>query len=211
MRRRIALGMVALGTVVPIMGAQESWTPVVAKIRETYEVQDKNGRQISREVKEGNFYRNAEGSALYYWLTVDGDESRGGSGKLSDNRKPLEYLINTKTKVAILQPQVTGEQPLKPDFLVGARSSKLGQQSIEGIVCYLTKITLTTPDKQSKPIGTACQSPDYGLTLQFKTRVVSPDGSVHLTVRELYDIRLGSSPDPKLFQLTPGFQILKPQ
>lgn len=209
MRNRIALCIVALGAVLPFLWAQEPWIPVVAKIRETYEVQDKNGRQISREVKEGNFYRNTEGSTLYYWLTVDGDTTRGGSGKLSDNRKPVEYSINTKTKVAVLLPQKAGEQPLKPDFLAGARTSKLGQESIEGIVCFFTRITLTTPDGQSRQIGTACQSPDYGLTLQFKTRVVSPDGSSHLIVRELHDIRLGQIPDPQLFQLAPVFQILK--
>lgn len=211
MRNRIALCIFALGTVLPFLWAQEPWIPVVAKIRETYEVQDKNGRQISREVKEGNFYRNAEGSTLFYWLTVDGDASRGGSGKLSDNRKPIEYSINTKTKVAVLLPQAAGDRPLKPDFLAGARTSKLGQESVEGIVCYFTRVTLTTPDGQSKPIGTACQSPDYGLTLQFKTRIVSPDGNTHSMLRELFDIRLGQTPDPKLFQLTPDFQILKPE
>jgi hypothetical protein len=187
------------------VNAQDTWTPVTAKVRETYEVIDKTGRTISKEVKEGNFYRNSEGSTLEFWLTVDGDETRGGSGELSDNHKLIDYSLNMKTKIAIKMPAQEGEVPIKPDFLAGAKTSKLGQESIEGIVCHHTAVNLTNPQGRSQPIGSACQAADYGLTLKMDIRVVSPDGSTHHTLRELHEIRLGETPDAKLFQLSPEF------
>lgn len=189
--------------------AQSSWTPVTANLREIYTVEDKSGRILSTETKVGNFYRNAEGSTLEYWTSVNGDTSRGGSGKLNDNRNVAEYSLNMKTRIAVKNPPEPSAEPLKPDYLSGARASKLGQEAVEGVVCYYTPVTLTEPNKPSREIGRACQAADYGLTIKFEIRVVSPDGQIHKTSRELYNVRIGEAPDPKLFQLSPDFQILK--
>lgn len=199
----VVLGMSAFAA------AQGSWIPVTANLREIYTVEDKAGRVLSVETKIGNFYRNTEGSTLEYWTSVNGDTSLGGSGKLNDNLNVAEYSLNTKTRIAVKNPPESNPEPLKPDYLSGARSGKLGQEAVEGIVCYYTPVTLTEPNKPSRQIGKACQAADYGLTVKFEIQVVSPDGQIHKTSRELYNIRIGETPDPKLFQLAPDFQILK--
>lgn len=206
MRKSILLA-VALGAGVCAL-AQSSWTPVTANLRETYIVEDKSGHILSTETKVGNFYRNTEGSTLEYWTSVNGDVSLGGSGKLNDNRNVVEYSLNMKTRIAVKNPPESNPEPVKPDYLSGARSSKLGQEAVEGIVCHYTPVTLTEPNKPSRQIGKACQAADYGLTVKFEIQIVSPDGQIHKTSRELYNIRIGETPDPKLFQLSPDFQIL---
>jgi len=188
----------------------DEWLPVTSRLRETYRVYDKAGHELTTEMKEGYLYRNSEGSTLEHWVSINGDESRGGSADLIDNRTWTQYSINLKTRMAIRTHQLRADERNKPNFLEGAKMSKLGQSSVEGIVCYLTEIFLTEPDGHTQTIGKACQSPEYGLTLKSEINYVSPsDGKSHRTVRELYEIHLGEAPDPKLLQLPPDIQVLK--
>ena len=75
------------------------WVPVVAKVRQTHETW-KDGKLDKVERKEGVFYRASDGSTLKYWTQVDGDESRGGAGEMTDNSNLIHYSLNMRTKNA---------------------------------------------------------------------------------------------------------------
>jgi hypothetical protein len=182
--------------------AQSTWLPVTARIRETYE-KSENGSKSNVEVKEGYFYRSASGSTLIEWVSINNDNSRGGKAELFDNTTGADFSLNTTAKTGMRMPSPNGTQILSPDYLKGASNSKLGTETIEGIVCYKVTSTLLFPDGRKEPAGDACQSPEYGLTLRMDTFAREQNGSVtHRTIRELYDIKLGAEPEAKLFDIS---------
>jgi hypothetical protein len=174
------------------------WVPVVAKVRQTHEIW-KDGKFEKVENREGVFYRASDGSTLRYWTQVNGDESRGGGGEINDNNKLIHYSLNMRTKNA----HEAGKLPekLKPTDVVSSPTKEsLGDQVLAGIPCHRVPAFVQWPDGRRDSIGENCISVEYALELRTDHKTVQ-GGTARHVVNELYDVRLGVEPDPKLFDL----------
>jgi hypothetical protein len=66
------------------------------------------------------------------------------------------------------------------------------------------------PDGRKERMGEVCVSMEYDLVLH-KDNQLTQNGITHHAVTELYDIKLGVEPDPKLFDLQKTTTVYKPQ
>jgi hypothetical protein len=178
--------------------AQAQWIPVVAQVRETHETW-KNGKLEKVDTKEGVFYRASDGSTLKYWLQVNGDESRGGPGEMTDNSSLIHYSLNMRTKSAHEVARLP--ERLKPqDAVPTSMSESLGDQVVDTISCRRVPAFVQWPDGRRELIGENCVSIEYALELRTDHKAVQNE-VMHHVVYELYNVRTGVEPDPKLFDL----------
>lgn len=173
------------------------WVPVTAKIRETDEILQ-DGKSIKVDNKEGVFYRTSDGSTLKYWTKVNGDETLGGSGEMTDNKTLSHYTVNVKQNVAFEDGKLL--EKLTPGASQFAAASTLGDQVIDGIRCRRVPSFIMWPDGRKERNGEACVSIENDLQLRTD-RQHTQNGVTHHGITELYDIQLGVEPDPKLFDL----------
>jgi hypothetical protein len=183
------------------------WVPVTAKTRQTNETWQE-GKLIKVDHKEGVFYRTSDGSTLRYWTKVNGDEVLGGSGEMTDNNSLSHYSVNVKQKVAFETDKLL--EKLTPGASQYAAASTLGDQVIEGIRCRRVPSFMMWPDGRKERMGEVCVSIEYDLELH-KDNQLTQNGITHHAVTELYDIKLGVEPDPKLFDLQKTTTVYKPQ
>ncbi|HET9803225.1 MAG TPA: hypothetical protein VFP96_08315, partial [Candidatus Acidoferrum sp.] len=111
--------------------------------------------------------------------------------------------VNMKAKTAIHRVPSKPAGPLSPDYLKGVTVNNSGQDTVDGITCYRVTPTVLYPDGRQERSGEFCESAQYGLTLRSIMDLTSPqDGVTHRTIREMYEVRIGASPDAKLFDLS---------
>jgi hypothetical protein len=174
------------------------WVPVVAKVRQTHETW-KDGKLDKVERKEGVFYRASDGSTLKYWTQVDGDESRGGAGEMTDNSNLIHYSLNMRTKNAHEIDRF--HEKLKPgDITPASMKQNLGDQVVESLTCRRVPAFVQWPDGRRELIGENCVSIEYALELRTDHKATQAGITSHI-VYELYDVKVGIEPDPNLFDL----------
>jgi hypothetical protein len=178
--------------------ARAQWIPVVAKARETHETW-KNSKLEKVDTKEGVFYRASDGSTLRYWVQVNGDESRGGAGEMTDTNNLVHYSLNVRTKDAHEVDRL--QEKLKPgDVVPTSMKESLGDQVVDTFPCRRVPAFVQWPDGRREPIGEDCVSSEYALVLRTDHKATQ-GGLTHHVVYELYALKAGAEPDPKLFDL----------
>lgn len=196
--RRKKFALVGFFILAGASSVHAQWTPVVAKVRETQEIW-KNGKLERVENKEGVFYRASDGSTLKYWTQVNGDDSRGGQGELTDNNRLIHYSLNMRTKTAHEMGKLL--EKLTPNNVSPSSAKEsLGDAVYDGIPCRRIPAFVLWPDGRREPIGENCMSIEYALELRTEHKVTQGEITRHV-VNELYDVKLGIEPDPKLFDL----------
>lgn len=188
--------------------SQAQFAPVVAKIRATIET-SQGGKLIKTENKEGLYYRSSDGSTLTRWVTINGDENLGGDGELFDNKGLAVYNLNFRYKQAT-QINDAPIEKASPDEFKNLTNSKLGDDSIEGIRCRRGGTAMRWPDGHIDKTGEYCASIEYALTLREDEKLTQKGVTRHAT-KEMYEIKLGVEPDPKLFDVSAQFQVLRPE
>lgn len=173
------------------------WVPVTGKVKQTKEVFGANGVLLERQnLKAGNYFRAANGSTLRQWTEVNGTPTKNVIGEMLDNRSGTNYRVEYLEKRAIIQ--FTG-QPLSSDMYAEQGRNATGQDIVAGVNCSV----VPAKDEQSgREVGSFCIALDYGLALRVEAKGQSPDGTKTRFLTELYDLQIGATPDPKLFDLT---------
>lgn len=182
------------------------WVPTIAKIRSTTEV-IADDKVVSRNVKEGLFYRTEKGSTLTRWTRTNGVD-QAGTGTLLDNEKLLTFQLDYATRNAKQSPYVLPE-PVKPDTY--SNTNSLGQSVVNGIPCRIIAVEIEGPQKPVERVGQACVSVEYRLLLSQKTNVTRKDRSTLRTTIEMYDVRLHVKPSAEEFDLDRNFSISRPE
>lgn len=186
----------------------QQWVPVTAKMRGMFET-TKDGT-TAVEKREGVFFRSADGSMLKYWVSVNGDESRGGSGQLFDNKNLFHYSINFHQRVAYQSRRRNPKRVDPADFSSNLANSSLGNDLVEGMQCRRVPVIVLWPDGRREVIGEHCVSLDYALTLREESRATQNHVTRHVKI-ELYDIQLGVEPDAKLFDIENSYTVFRPE
>jgi hypothetical protein len=188
------LGLAAL------LGATDlhaQFVPVVAKMGLTKEdiVQ---GKVVDRLTKEGSYYRASDGSVLRRWTSVNGDEKLGeiATGSLFDNKNVVSYRLNFKNRTAYLDAPPQGAKPVRPQVLDAQAAKGLGEDSVHGIACTLFPVQIAPRDRAAFSAGQTCRSVKYDLELKQDLTYPSSSGRTIHTIFELYDVQLGTEPDP---------------
>ena len=204
----VKITLAAIAVIVFPASVRAQFTPVSARIKLTVETSE-GGKITKIERKEGYFYRTSDGSTLTRWIRVNGDESLGGSGELRDNKNHADYNINFNSKQAF---QLNDEplQPDTPDDFKNLAASTLGDDFVEGIKCRRTAVFMQWPDGRRERTGEDCVSIEYALRLREDRKLTQRGITRHATT-EMYEIRLGVEPDPKLFDVSSQFQVYRPE
>ncbi len=184
------------------------FAPVTAKMRHTKEV-IVDGKVVETQTKEGNFYRSSDGSTLKQWTKANGNLDWGD---LWDNKNLMSYRLEYSNRQAYGDPAPKGAQAGRPDALFPLASKALPQDSVEGIRCAIFPVRLHIPGNPPIPVGRTCESIEYNLQLKedVTTQPVGTNKTIH-TVFELYHIKLGLEPDPKLFDVHANFTVYEAQ
>lgn len=182
--------------------------PLTAKVRSTGEIII-NGKVLETHVRESLYYRTSDGSELRRPVSLDGKPVQGEAarGSLFDKPHGTNYAIDYEKREAFHAGPPPSFNPAHLPALESAVPPPSGQSSVEGYPCTLRPVYLVRP-KGRILIGSNCVSDEYHLVL--KTDVTTPSAitvgrAAHETT-ELYDIRIGVEPDPKLFDLS-SFKI----
>ncbi|HET7206890.1 MAG TPA: hypothetical protein VFI95_09965 [Terriglobales bacterium] len=184
------------------------FTPVIARERVTTETIN-NGKVVKTDVKEGEYYRTADGSTLERWTTLEGSRL-SGTGTLFDNHALVTYHLNYRNMNAY-ESKFKPTQPVPADSF--ANSSSLpseGTGEVAGIACTKIPFLMEMPDGKRQRIGEACVSSQYNLILRTETRNNGVAGSSTRTVKEMFQVRLNTPPDPQLFQVRGKFTVFTP-
>lgn len=181
------------------------FAPVTAKMRQTKEV-IVDGKVVETEMRAGNFYRSSDGSTLRQWTKANGNPDWGD---LWDNKNLMSYRLEYSNRQAYETPAPEGAEAERPDALLPLASKGLPEDSVEGIRCVVSPIKLDMPGKPIIPMGRACTSIQYNLELKedVSTQPVKTNKTIH-TVFELYQIKLGLEPDPRVFDVHANFIVL---
>ncbi len=181
------------------------FVPLEAKIRETHETLS-SGKVVKSEVKEGSFYRASDGSTLTQWQTVNGEKS--SAANLFDNKGQATYQIDYQQRRA-LKLGNGADGPMKPGGYQTI-TKDIGTSSVEGVACRLLPVKMTNPATHAlADIGKSCVSPEYDLLLWWDVTTGSGGNGTFHSKWEIYDLKLGAEPDPKLFSTT-GMTIIGP-
>ncbi len=194
-------------SVIPVYA---QFVPVVAKIKNT-SVVTVAGKVIRTEKKDGVYYRNSDGSYYRQWTKVDdGDRPDTTSvAELFDNKAAVAYKLDLINHIAYEREKAPN--PILPDALYHNNNvNTLPQDTVAGVRCSVMKTRLHLPDKPVAQIGETCMSIDYNLMLKQESNYPTPDGKVYHVIFEMYDVHLGTEPDPKLFDLK-KFRVYAPQ
>lgn len=186
--------------------AHAQFVPVQAKISELREVTLPDNKIILNS-KQGVFYRSSDGSVLIHWLNQNGKEAWDGT--LHDNKGLAFYELDYKQHRAM-------EHTKKPPTAVkpGSYNSitrDVGTDTVEGIGCRIIPIKLGRAGSSSTDIGKSCVSTDYDLRLWEDVTVPTVENRPERTRTRLYEIKLGSEPDPSLFDVKSAFKVYLPQ
>lgn len=195
--RAIGLAVLLSGTV------YAQWMPITGKIRQTREITGAKGELLEKKItRAGSYYRSSNGSTLRQWTEIGGTPTKNVTAELVDNRSGATYLLQYLEKRATVKFQ--GE-PLSPDMYSSQQLKSIGQDVVAGVNCSIV------PAKEAnsgRDVGRFCIAPEYGLALRVESFGKRADGSTVRVITELYDLQLGSEPDPKLFDLS-QFSVVK--
>lgn len=199
---RVPLLVVVFWTLAAPGAARAQSIPLTAKVRSTGQI-IANGKIVATHVKESLFYRTSDGSELRRPLTDDGKPSTGKRARASlfDKVHGINYVIDYETGEAF--ELVTPGNPNPPSSEGAAAPNKTGESSVEGHPCTWIPVNLVRPSGTTR-VGSNCVSKEYDLVLKTDITIPSanqPGKSAH-QVTQLYDIRMGVEPDPKLFDLS---------
>lgn len=183
-------------------GAEDTWTPVVSKVRQTMTEIPDQGPPDVKELWEGVYFRSHTGSQLQKLERI-----RPGSyammGFFVDRPQGKSYKLSYPTKTAVLvQRNLSGRIDR---FVTRRRLARLGRKKevFRGISCFVMPAQSASPGVG----GQSCYSAEYDLNLYWEIDI--PGGS-GLTIRhrqELYDLEIGRSPDERVMMLPDGFVV----
>ncbi len=192
MRRYAICGFVMLAA--SFVNAQ--WVPVVSKIREATVVTDTDGKVIEQTSKDGNFFRNSEGSTLTQWVASSAPERTPSSGELMDNKNLALYQLQYQTKLALLKRKLNRPRS-KSDESKLLPANNLGKSAVEGVPC-----TLVPAWSSNSRIGQGCYSYPYDLSLWEEVTITTRGGQTSHIRREMYGLKLNVEPDRRLFDVS---------
>jgi hypothetical protein len=193
-----------LGLLIFLLSPTSQGQAVTAQVRVTDEIIASNGKVIASHIRDGVYYRTSSGSTLTHYTTLDGNPTAGemASGSLSENgtNYQLDYTQHRAYVAPFPPPPPHNETP--------RAQNTLGQSSVEGIACTLFPVVLVTGGTKT-PVGTLCDSDQYHLILRMDITNPGKNGTSSHNVTELYNIKVGLEPDPKLFDLQHNFTIYR--
>lgn len=167
------------------------------------------GKLIKQEVKEGNYYRSSDGSYIYHWTRLNGNQSILRSS-LWDNKTATSYTLDYANRRATFASKGT---PLSPDMSAENRAAVEArpEEMVNGVLCRVEPAKFGPMGKATGG-GQGWYSLENDLLVKNDVSYPSYDGKgvVHV-VYELYDIHLGQEPDAEMFDLQKNFQVLTPQ
>jgi len=180
------------------------WVPVTSNIRFTREILA-DGKLVTRQVKDGLFYRTDNGSTLTHWTHGDLDPKQP-SGELFDNQKVLTYQVFYEAKKAVEEAPMLSA-PRRPDYDMDLKP--VGSDSVEGVPCDTIAVEFAGPKMKQQRVGSACVARDLGLMLKQETTFNKPNGTTIHTLLEMHDIKLNVPPDKNEFDIVQTFAISK--
>jgi len=139
---------------------------------------------------------------------ADRERWKNSEANLFDNKEQSSYRIDYKQHLAFkLGSSASG--PVKPG---GYQTiiKDIGTSSVEGVACRLIPAKMTNPTTHTlENIGKSCVSPEYDLLLWWDVTTGSGGNGTFHSKWEIYDLKLGAQPDPKLFS-TADMTIIGP-
>lgn len=191
--------------------AYAQFVPVVAKMKRT-EVTIRDGKTIQTKTSEGVYCRKDDGSYYQRWTKVNGKAQPGRTdfAGLFDNSTGTLYRLDLTNHLAYQRGKAPA--PVRPDSAVyKGYSATLAQDNVEGIPCVSEPTKVLQPDgKTNVVVGTTCESVEYNLELKHSFHLPQPDGTAIQDTYQLYDIHIGTEPDPSLFELQKNFKVYRP-
>lgn len=185
---------------------QAQWVPLTANVRETTTI-TREGVVTESRLREGVYFRTANGSTLTHWTKIAGAPTPG-TGSLLDNQELVSYQLDYEHKKA-RQGQFAIPQPLTPDLY--AHIVSLGKDLVAGIPCDLVPVKEQMMDSPPERVGEACVSAKYGLQLKQDISTRQADGTVAHIVTEMFDVKLNVEPNPSEFNLGGNWEVIKPE
>jgi hypothetical protein len=188
--------------------ASAQFTPLIAKMRQTDETLA-GGKVVKTVERDALYYRTSDGSYVLRWTSAskDGETQALHSGGLWDNKTGTSYKLDYQNMRATVED--IGRPPMQPD--VSNDSEKgLPQDSVHGIRCTVYPVKMKQPSGADLRAGQLCTSTEHHLILKQELNYPTTGGqSVHSSM-ELYDVQLGTEPDPKLFDVAHSFTVYEP-
>jgi hypothetical protein len=211
MRPRIALigGLLAAGLVLAYWPCQPraaatEWVPFVAKqsakvIQHTLTGEDKVLQETT-----GVYLRDRRGSIYSRGLSVVGEPSGAGLAILDDVRTGATYRIHYAEKKVYARrremPQPTTEAMFRQ---IHPQGTSIGKKTVSGVECEEYSVPSKDP---SGPPATMCFAPSMNF-LPLEAKFPEPTQNAEVVMR-LEGIEYGREPDPTLFVVPEGFEVV---
>ncbi|MGH9683844.1 MAG: hypothetical protein ACRD4S_09580 [Candidatus Acidiferrales bacterium] len=186
--------------------------PITAKMHQTDDLL-RYGKTVKTHVREVIFLRSSSGSELRQTVQYDGKTPpyKMGLASLWDNDEHLLYTVDYKSRNAYIQRLPS--MPVSESSNNRQTAQTLGDTQVAGFDCKLYPVSHRSPTGVETVVGTRCHSEQYNLDLriEYTMPTQSADGTIEHMVLEMYDIEVGTEPDPKMFNLQHNFTIYKPE
>lgn len=189
---------------------EDTWVPVVAKVRQTVTEHPATGASVEKGVWEGSYLRDLRGSELRKREQVFPRPAQPKlEGTFVDRSRPQwkAYRLGFPKYSPIMS---SSEAPARPDPATSREqliSAGRQEDTVEGIRCFVVPFETRASDAVSLG-GRGCYSPEYELHLyQELDSTVHESGLTVRTRRELYDIQLGVAPAADQMCLPPDLIV----
>ena len=206
------LGIVSLGA----LGCQDryatedTWVPVVAKVRRTVTEIPATGAPVEKEVWEGSFFRDFRGSELRRLEQTFPPQSQPTTLKgtfLDRSRPPWKtYRLEFPTYSPISSPGVAPERPdpvaSREQLIAAGRREDIAN----GIPCFVVPFGSQAPGAVGFS-GRTCYSPEYEMHLYLELDRTGESGSTERARTEFLDVQLGVAPDADEMCFPPGLAV----
>lgn len=184
------------------VGAPNTWTPVVSKIRRTVTEIPPTGQPEVTQIWEGVFFRSHDGSRMEKLERVR-PRAYAMTGFFVNRPKGKAYDLNYSTRTAVL---LQKDMPSRGDRnSVRRQLEALGRQKkvFLGIACYVMPVEMVPPIAG----GEICYSPEYDLNLYIETDITDGTGRLVRHRHEHYDLEIGRTPAAAAVGLPPDFVV----
>ncbi|MGA9885216.1 MAG: hypothetical protein WBQ34_15990 [Candidatus Acidiferrales bacterium] len=192
----------SVGLVVLLLSPVAYGQAITARTRVTMELIGPNGNVTASHIRDGVYYRTSAGDTLTQYTTMDGAPITGELAWATMLKNGLNYQLDyaKHRAYAISLPKFTP--------LTNVPKSRGVPSSVEGIPCMLLPVYQGNAGTVTR-VGSSCYSKTYNLTLKTDSTITGSNGRSARNVIEMYAIRIGMEPDPKLFDIPHNFTIYR--
>lgn len=191
-------------------GGAMDWVPFVAKQAGKVLERKANGEVRTTQETIGIYQRNRDGSIFTRNLAVTGREPSESAGAvLQDAQTGFIYRIDFENKKAYAVKAPDHSVPQKPTTEDEFRRLHpperfLGRKKVSGVECEEYSVPAENP---ADPDALMCFAPSLNF---FAVQAAFPEPEYNAeVVVEFLDIEVGREPDPQLFGIPPGFEVIQ--